>query len=155
MSRPVLKRVVARLLPVNAAGQVLLLHGWDPAAPGRPYWFFVGGGAEPGEDLAAAAVREMFEETGVVVDPARLGEPVAAQHVVFDWGPWQLDQDETYFAIGMEEVPVHFDGLEPLEVGTIDEARWWTPDALDADGTAADAHITRIMRSAVAAVRER
>ena len=40
-------------------------------------------------------------------------------------------------------------GLEPLERGTIDQAAWWTPDALDADGTAANKQLTTMMRAAV------
>lgn len=33
MARPVRHRVVARVLPVNAAGEVLLLHDWHPVTP--------------------------------------------------------------------------------------------------------------------------
>jgi 8-oxo-dGTP pyrophosphatase MutT (NUDIX family) len=39
----------------------------DPGA-----WGYPGGDLEPGEDFRAAAVRELEEETGLVVDPARL-----------------------------------------------------------------------------------
>lgn len=156
--RLVRERVCARVLPVNAAGEVLLLHGWDPADPGSPYWFSIGGGVEPGEPLAEAAAREMLEETGIVVSPAELGEPVAREDVAFDWGPWHLVQDQSYFAVRLDldaGADVHFRGLEPLEVGTIDRAAWWTPDALDEDGTAAGEMLTTIMRTAVDAVRGR
>jgi len=38
----------------------------------RPLWDTPGGGLRRGEDPARGAVRELAEETGVVVDPARL-----------------------------------------------------------------------------------
>ena len=46
-------RTSARVIPINASGRVLLLHGHDP------YWFTIGGAVEPGESLEAAAVREL------------------------------------------------------------------------------------------------
>lgn len=152
MGREVWHRVCSRVLPVNPAGEVLLLHGWDPAEPETPYWFTIGGGADGEESLPVAGAREMLEETGIAVSPEDLGEPVAREDVAFDWGPWHLVQDQTYFAMPLDDVDVHFRGLEPLEVGTIDRAGWWTPDALDADGGAASETLTGIMRAAVTAV---
>lgn len=146
------QRVCARVLPVNAAGEVLLLHGWDPSAPQSPYWFSIGGEVEGAESLAGAAAREMLEETGIGVTAVELGEPVAREDLAFDWGPWHLVNDQSFFALRLDEAEVHFAGLEPLEVGTIDQAGWWTPDALDAEGTAASETLTGIMRVAVAAV---
>jgi 8-oxo-dGTP diphosphatase len=40
--------------------------------PGRGLWSLPGGRVEPGEDDAAALVREMAEETGLVVVPGAL-----------------------------------------------------------------------------------
>jgi 8-oxo-dGTP pyrophosphatase MutT (NUDIX family) len=153
MNREVMQRVCARVLPVNAAGEVLLLHGWDPAAPEAPYWFSVGGGLDEGESLADAAVRETLEELGLVVEPDELVE-VGREDVEFDWGEWHLVQDQTYFALRLDvdAAEVHFRGLEPLEVGSIDDAQWWTSEALEADGTAVSETLLTMMRAAVAAV---
>jgi len=151
MSREVRHRVCARVLPVNAAGEVLLLHGWDPAAPEAPYWFSVGGGIDEGEELVAAAVRETKEEIGVVIAPGELVE-LGREDTAFNWGEWHLVQDQTFFAVRLD-VPlseIHFRGLEPLEVGTIDEARWWRPDDLEADGGAVNETLLTMMRAAVA-----
>jgi 8-oxo-dGTP pyrophosphatase MutT (NUDIX family) len=147
-------RTCARVLPVNASGEVLLLHGWDPAAPESPYWFSIGGGIDPGESLEEAGAREMHEETGIRVSPADLGTPVGQEHVAFDWAEWHLVQDQTYFAVRLDEADVHFRGHEPLEQGSIDGWAWWTPDALDADGSAANDNLTTMMRAAVQAVLE-
>jgi 8-oxo-dGTP pyrophosphatase MutT (NUDIX family) len=154
MAREIRRRVCARLLPVNAAGEVLLLHGWDPAAPGSPYWFSIGGGVDPGESLVDAAVREMHEETGVTITAAELTGPVGRDDVAFDWAEWHLVQDQTYFGVRLDAAEVHFRGLEPVEVGTIDASGWWTPDALDADGSAANPRLTEMMRAAVRVVLE-
>ncbi|MEO8273381.1 MAG: NUDIX domain-containing protein [Chloroflexota bacterium] len=147
--------MTARVLPVNAAGEVLLLHGWDPAAPDAPYWFSVGGACEPGETLTETAARELLEETGIEVDAAAFGEPIAYEvGVEFDWGPYHLVQDQTWYAVALDaDAEVHFRGLEALEIGTIDQAGWWTADALDADGSAAGEVLTDMMRLAVEAMR--
>ena len=50
---------------------------------------------------------------------------------------------------------VSFDYLEPAEFGNVLAARWWTADALEADGTAVAAELPDLMRAAVAAVLER
>jgi 8-oxo-dGTP pyrophosphatase MutT (NUDIX family) len=154
MARTIVHRVTARVLPVNPVGEVLLLHGWDPAAPEAPYWFSIGGACEPGEPLADAAARELFEETGIVANPDALGQPVALETgVEFDWGPYHLVQDQSWFALAVDaDVEVHFRGLEALEVGTIDRAGWWSPEALDREGSAAGDTLTAMMRRAIEAL---
>lgn len=153
-ARQVRQRTCARVLPVNPAGEVLLLHGWDPAVPDEPYWFSIGGAIDPGESLVAAAVREMREETGIVIHPHQLSEPIAREDAEFDWGMWRLVQDQTYFALalGLDHTAISFDGLEPLERTSIDAAAWWTPDALEADGSAANERLPDLMREAVRAL---
>ena len=47
-------------------GHLLLVEHRDPHQGGS-YWVLPGGGREPGETFAEAAVREVREETGVVV----------------------------------------------------------------------------------------
>lgn len=62
-----------------AAVAVVDRRGWilmqerDEHAPHDPErWGLTGGDLEPGEDFRAAAIRELAEETGLVVDPERL-----------------------------------------------------------------------------------
>jgi 8-oxo-dGTP diphosphatase len=49
----------------DADGRLLLVR--RGREPGRGLWSLPGGRCEPGEDAAAAAVREAYEETGLVV----------------------------------------------------------------------------------------
>ncbi len=153
--RQVRHRVCARVLPVNPQGEVLLLHGWDPSAPEEPYWFSIGGAIDADETLVDAAVREMREETGIVIQATELSEPIAQEDAEFDWGAWRLVQDQTYFALALAHDPaaISFEGLEPIERTTIDAAAWWTPEALEADGSAANERLPEIMRTAVRAIR--
>lgn len=56
---------VAAYAVITAGEQVLLAH-WNDAR--KPAWTMPGGGLEPGEDPAAAARREVLEETGFHVE---------------------------------------------------------------------------------------
>jgi hypothetical protein len=72
----VVDRAAGRVLLVDAAGQVLLLRGCDPANPETLYWFTIGGGLDDGETFAEAAARELYEETGLTLVPSDLKGPV-------------------------------------------------------------------------------
>lgn len=145
----IVERVTARVLPVNPAGQVLLLHGWEPRHPDRPFWFTIGGGVEEGEDSATAAARELREEVGISVDPASLRGPLGTWPNAFSWGEWEFRQQETWFAVAVGDVQAVLDGLDGLEQETIDCAQWWHPADLEADGTAVHADLPARMRMAV------
>jgi 8-oxo-dGTP pyrophosphatase MutT (NUDIX family) len=57
------------VLVFDAHGRLLMAH-----ATGRRYWDIPKGAAEPGETPREAALRELREETGLVLAPARLTE---------------------------------------------------------------------------------
>ena len=92
---------------------MLLLHGWDPYHPDAPFWFTIGGAAEPGETLPEAAARELLEEVGIAVDPALLGAPIAVAAIMFTWAGMLFDQDQTFFACPMDDVDVVSLAQEP------------------------------------------
>ena len=65
-----LRRVLRRVLRRFDTRRVLLIErGWDPY---EDHWALPGGHVNLGEASRDAAVRELFEETGVRVDPASL-----------------------------------------------------------------------------------
>ena len=57
-------------LAYDGVGRLLLVQRANE--PGRGRWSVPGGRVEPGEDDAAALVREMHEETGLHVTPEAL-----------------------------------------------------------------------------------
>ena len=151
---PRIPRTTARVLPVSPDGAVLLLHEQDPGHPGVLYWGTIGGAVDPGETHLEAAVRELREETGIVVTTEQIAGPIGTGVHPFSWAGTHYVSHTTFFAAALErDVEVCFDGLEPEEVGNVLAAAWWFADDLEADGTAAAADIPEMMRRAVAAVR--
>ena len=148
-----IRRDTARVLPVDSEGRVLLLHGWDPAKPDDPFWFTIGGASEPGETLREAAARELREEAGIEVDEALLGEPFDVSVAEFTWAGVHFINDQTCFAILVDDAEVNFDGQEALEQATIDKHGWLLPEELEdaSRERPGDPGIPRLMRAAVAA----
>lgn len=71
-------------LAYDADGRLLLVRRGNE--PGRGRWSVPGGRVEAGEDDAAALVREMREETGLVVRPGRLvGRVSRGRYAVADY----------------------------------------------------------------------
>jgi len=140
---------------VNPEGRVLLLHGWDPHHPDAPFWFTIGGGAEQGESLRDAATRELREETGIVIDSAALGEPIAHNTVEFSWNGYDIVQGQTFYAVRVESADVTLDGLDDWERATTDKYGWLSAEDLGGEERPADPAIPDLMRAAAASIRDR
>ena len=125
-------RQAGRVLVIAADGRVLLLHGYDPADPGRPYWFTVGGGAQHDESLAEAAVRELREETGLSAEPGDLGDPVWHEVAEFSYDGTRYRQEQDFFLLRVGSPEVTADGRDDEEAAVIDGHRWWTLSELEA-----------------------
>ncbi len=119
-------RRAGRVLVIDGAGRVLLLHGYDPARRDEPYWFTVGGGARPGESLAEAAARELREETGITAAPAELGEPVWHEVAEFSFDGRRFRQEQDFFVLRVGSPEVAAAGMTDEEAAVVDGHRWWT-----------------------------
>jgi len=140
-------RRAGRVLPVDSRGRVLLLRGFDPADPSHPFWFTVGGGAEPGETLAEAAARELLEEVGIVADAASLGDPVWRRVARFGYDGTRYQQDEEYFLLRVASCAVCMAGMDDDEKETVTGYRWCTADDIEALGEpVAPADLPRVLR---------
>jgi len=147
-------RTAARVLPVSIEGEVLLLQCQDPARPGDLHWISIGGAVDPGETTVEAALRELREETGIEAEPGDLTEPIHRGDYHFSWDGSDYLNRATVYALPCDRgVEVSLAGLEPGEIGNVLRASWWTPEALAADGTAANADLPEVMSLAIAAVR--
>ena len=71
-------------LTFDEDGRLLLVRRAND--PGRGLWSLPGGRVEPGEDDVAALVREMAEETGLVVQPGPLvGRVLRGRYAIADY----------------------------------------------------------------------
>ncbi len=119
-----------RALVVDRSDRLVLFHATLPDRP--PWWFAPGGGVDPGEADAAAVVRELEEEIGLIVDPASLPPPVWTRDSIFRWKDVDERHLERFFLVRIDEHVVDTSGLDAEEAGVVREYRWWTPDELQA-----------------------
>ncbi len=121
-------RTSSKLLVVDPDGRVLLLDCQDPGALQTRWQELPGGGVEPGEDAAQAAVREVLEEAGVVVPPETVGPLVWTQVATFTWrGARHVARHEARVARLTEPPQTRPVELTAPEQDTILGARWWSP----------------------------
>ncbi|WP_327294993.1 NUDIX hydrolase [Streptomyces sp. NBC_01197] len=123
-------REVARVILLDPADRVLLMHGFEPADPARTWWFTPGGGVEPGETHEEAALRELREETGI--DAVDLGPVLWSRVCSFPFDGRRWNQDERYFLGRTTRTATAMDGLTPLEQRSVAGLRWWTSAELSA-----------------------
>lgn len=110
----------------------LLLADTDPGIPGSRWWVTPGGGVDPGESPLEAAVRELAEETGLVVDPDELAGPIAVRTVTHGYSDQVLSQRETFFLLVLDSrFDVDPGGLTADEQITLDGWEWLPLTGLD------------------------
>ena len=118
-------RTSARVILLDEDGAVLLFCGSDPAAADAPrWWFTIGGAVEPGEALAAAAAREVTEETGLQVMAAELVGPVWRREAVFEFDGSVIHSEELFFVHRTTRFEPSTGGHTELERRTIHGHRW-------------------------------
>jgi ADP-ribose pyrophosphatase YjhB (NUDIX family) len=120
-------RRAGRVLLVDEDDEVLLLCGRDPSvAAAERFWFVPGGGAEDGESVEHAALREVREEVGAVLAEADLGPVVWARRVAFEFDGHRYDQDERFWVVRVARFASRPTGLTDMEVRMGTRARWWS-----------------------------
>jgi 8-oxo-dGTP pyrophosphatase MutT (NUDIX family) len=127
------ERNVVRVVVLDAANQVLLLQTRDLGNPTfGTSWELPGGGMEPGETHIGAAVRELREETGIEVEPARVGKPTWRRDVEYTYRGERRLQHELVVMVRLDEVAPDVEGSQRVDFESVDHFghRWWAVDEI-------------------------
>lgn len=133
MTIPGEHRRTARILLRKDSGEVfLLLTHFDPEVGLPPRWITPGGGIDIGETEIQAAVRELFEETGLSVSEAALGESIGELEGIWHWadGINSHSYHDTFFEFTVSDFVLDNSSWTDDERRDVLEYRWWSLDEL-------------------------
>jgi 8-oxo-dGTP pyrophosphatase MutT (NUDIX family) len=120
-------REAGRMFVVDADRRVLLMHELRDIGSDRSHWITPGGGVEAGENAALAAVREVYEETGLRLELDPATEPMYSERVRFSLAGQDIDQTNRYFLVRVPSgLPVRPAAHTELEQLVVLGYRWWS-----------------------------
>lgn len=126
-----LERDVVRVVLADAGGRVLLFHAVTPDVTPDGWWELPGGGIEPGEDYLDTTVREIKEETGLVLDPAQIRPPSWWRDSTWrSRGKRRLQHEVVVYAqLAADQPAIGDGGRTQEELESYVDVRWWqVPD---------------------------
>jgi 8-oxo-dGTP pyrophosphatase MutT (NUDIX family) len=126
------RRTAGRILLVDDDRRVLLIHDRIDLDATSSHWIAPGGGLEPGETPALAAVREVYEETGLRVRLEPDAQAMYIERVRYTFAGRDIDQVNHYYLVrvrsGLSVRPAANTDLEKvIALGH----RWWPLAELD------------------------
>ncbi|MBM6405039.1 NUDIX domain-containing protein [Phycicoccus sp. CSK15P-2] len=124
-----------RVLLLDEDDRILLIEDSDLGLDPVPRWWSTpGGGVDPGESDEQAAVRELWEETGLRVAEGDLDGPLLVRQVRHGWSDKTVDQTEVFYRVRVPAFEADTSRHTEEERLTVVGLRWWAVGDLAASG---------------------
>jgi 8-oxo-dGTP pyrophosphatase MutT (NUDIX family) len=122
-------RLTSRILLFDERNDILLMLTRAPDTSGFSRWVTPGGGVDPGETHSEAAIRELYEETGLAIDDP--GPVVWTYDFSVKWNDADHDTGHAeYYVVRTTRFELSREHWTDEEkVDTLD-VRWWSLDEL-------------------------
>jgi len=126
---PILERDAVRVVVRDSEDRILLFHTREvTAAELGVWWELPGGGIDEGETYLDTAVRELWEEAGISVSTAQVGEPSWRRTASFRHRALRHLQHEVVVEVRLDVVGTAINEAERLDYEKEDyfDFRWWS-----------------------------
>ncbi len=131
--KPGAHRETARVVLHNSHQELfLLLTHFDPEVQLPPRWLVPGGGIDAGETAAQAAVRELYEETGLEIQLEPDHEPIHSITGTWIWGDGinQHSYTDHFYLLQIDDFELDTSNWTADEHRDVLEHGWYAVDEL-------------------------
>lgn len=122
-------RKSSRAILINSENKILLFKFKFPEIQGeKVLWVTPGGGVEEDENFEQALKRELFEETGLILN--LIGPWIWTKEVVFKGKRGDFVSYERYYLVKSDNTNISFENMTLNEVKTLNGFKWWSIDEI-------------------------
>ncbi|BDR52972.1 NUDIX pyrophosphatase [Bombiscardovia nodaiensis] len=108
--------------------RLLLQENYGQGRQAPSWWITIGGGLEPGEQLAQAAARELWEETGIERPAASFHDRCIAERLARHCYPDRSSEHKEYYfyVVADPAQTISSSGFTPQEQEVTGRSQWWS-----------------------------